>query len=187
MIDSDSLLPPNWSELAPLVDAVLDAPLEQRAAILDELSRGDPHRREELQKLVMACEADLPLLDRPAAERFAELFDEKRDIQLSSVLGDRYRIEREVGRGGMAHVFLARDVKHGRDVAVKVIRPDVAASLGSGRFLQEIAIAARLRHPNIVPMYDSGETGGVLYFAVGACLALFVTAPRVLQAAARRD
>ena len=166
MTEPDSLLPPNWTELAPLIDAVLDAPPEQRAAILDDLSKGDPIRRAELQKLVIECEAELPLLNRPAAESFAELFDEKGDIQVSGVLGDRYRIEREVGRGGMARVFLARDIKHGRDVAVKVIRPDVAASLGSGRFLQEIAIAARLRHPNIVPMYDSGETGGALYFVM---------------------
>ena len=166
MTEPDSLLPPNWTELAPLIDAVLDAPGDQRAAILDDLSKGNPQLRAELQKLVVECEAELPLLNRPAAESFAELFDEKGDIQVSGVLGDRYRIEREVGRGGMARVFLAHDIKHGRDVAVKVIRPDVAASLGSGRFLQEIAIAARLRHPNIVPMYDSGETGGVLYFVM---------------------
>jgi serine/threonine-protein kinase len=78
----------------------------------------------------------------------------------------QYVVVREVGRGGMARVFLAHDSKHNREVAVKVIRHDVAASLGRGRFLQEIAIAARLRHPNIVPMYDSGETDGVLYFVM---------------------
>src|SRR5687767_10337674 len=73
---SDSLLPPNWSELAPLVDAVLDAPLERRDAILDDLSKGNPRRRAELAKLVLDCERDQPLLNRPAAERFAALFDE---------------------------------------------------------------------------------------------------------------
>ena len=164
--DSESLLPPNWVELTPLVDAVLDEPLERRDAILDQVSGGNPDRRAELKKVVEDCEREMPLLNRPAVERFAELFSDAGEVQLTGVLGGRYEIEREVGRGGMARVFLARDIKHGREVAVKVIRPDVAASLGSARFLQEIAIAARLRHPNIVPMYDSGETDGVLYFVM---------------------
>jgi len=85
---------------------------------------------------------------------------------IPDVLGGRYRIERELGFGGMARVYLARDVKHGRDVAVKVIRPELAASLGRARFLREIEIAARLRHPNIVPLYDSGDADGVLYFVM---------------------
>ena len=168
MIDRgpDSLLPPGWDELGPMVDAVLDAPLDERDALLDELSGGDPGRRAELKKLVLECERDLPLFDRPAAEGFAGLFGESGDARIPELLGGRYRIDREVGHGGMARVFLARDSKHERDVAVKVIRQDVAASLGSERFLREIGIAARLRHPNIVPMYDSGETDGVLYFVM---------------------
>ena len=87
---------------------------------------------------------------------------EEGELQLPELLGGRYRIEREVGHGGMARVYLARDSKHARNVAVKVIRPDVAASLGRDRFLREIGIAARLRHPNIVPLYDSGDADGVL-------------------------
>ena len=168
MIDGppDPLLPENWDKLAPLVDAVLDTPIEEREAVLDDLSDGDPARRAELKSLVHECERELPLLDRPAAEAFAGLFAESGDVEVPEILGGRYRIDREVGRGGMARVFLARDIKHERDVAVKVIRQDVAASLGSERFLREIAIAARLRHPNIVPMYDSGETDGVLYFVM---------------------
>ena len=85
---------------------------------------------------------------------------------LPELLGDRYRIERELGRGGMACVYLAKDMKHDRPVAVKVIRPELAASLGRARFLREIAIAARLRHPNIVPLYDSGDVDGILYFVM---------------------
>src|SRR4029077_17080159 len=73
---------------------------------------------------------------------------------------------RELGRGGMASVFLARDEKHGRDVAVKIIKSDLSASLGHERFLREIEIAARLRHPNIVPLYDSGEADGSLFFVM---------------------
>lgn len=164
--DRASLLPLNWNELSPLVDAVLDERVERRDAILDDLSKGNPDRRRELKNLVLECERGLPLLDRPAAEGFAQLFGEGDEAEPPPLLGGRYRIDREVGRGGMARVFLARDVKHDRDVAVKIIRDDVAKSLGSERFLREIAIAARLRHPNIVPMYDSGETDGVLYFVM---------------------
>lgn len=163
---SDSLLPPNWAELAPLIDTVLDAPIERRNAVVDELTAGKPELRAELRQLVIDCEREMPLLNSPAAERFADLFNDADEIRLTGVLSGRYQIVREVGRGGMARVFLARDIKHNRDVAVKIVRHDVAASAGSARFLHEIAIAARLRHPNIVPMYDSGEADGVLYFVM---------------------
>src|SRR5688572_19605422 len=164
--EADSLLPPNWRELQALVDTVLDTPLERRDSVLTEMSAGDPDRRASLERLVAECESDAPLLDRPAAERFARLLVEEPVIPLPETLGGRYRIDREVGRGGMAVVHLARDLKHARDVAVKVIRPDLAASLGRERFLAEIGIAARLRHPNIVPLYDSGDADGVLYFVM---------------------
>jgi len=78
---------------------------------------------------------------------------------LSAALAGRYRIERELGRGGMAVVFLAEDLKHRRHVAIKVLRPELAKSIGSSRFLREIEIAAQLSHPHIVPLFDSGETG----------------------------
>ncbi len=80
--------------------------------------------------------------------------------QLTSALADHYRIEREVGQGGMATVYLAQDLKHNRQVAVKVLRPDLAATLGPDRFLREIEIAAQLHHPHIMPLYDSGEADG---------------------------
>jgi serine/threonine-protein kinase len=75
---------------------------------------------------------------------------------LRHALADRYRIERELGAGGMATVFLARDLKHERDVAIKVMHPEIAQSLGAERFLREIAMTANLRHPHILPLYDSG-------------------------------
>ncbi|MBA2688460.1 MAG: serine/threonine-protein kinase [Gemmatimonadaceae bacterium] len=105
-------------------------------------------------------------LETPAAQQFAELFSETTEARLPDVLGGRYRIEREIGRGGMARVYLAQDEKHSRQVAVKVIRPDLAASLGHERFLREIGIAARLRHPNIMPLFDSGDADGVLFFVM---------------------
>ena len=85
---------------------------------------------------------------------------------LKTALADRYRIEREIGAGGMATVYLAADVKHARKVAVKVLRPDLAANLGAERFLREIKIAANLQHPHILPVHDSGEAGGFLYYVM---------------------
>jgi len=76
--------------------------------------------------------------------------------RLTTSLADRYRIERELGRGGMATVYLARDVRHERDVAVKVLSPELAESLGRQRFVREIRMAAKLNHPHILPLYDSG-------------------------------
>nr|MBA2627881.1 serine/threonine-protein kinase [Gemmatimonadales bacterium] len=85
---------------------------------------------------------------------------------LTAALADRYRIEREIGSGGMATVYLATDLRHERQVAVKVLRPDLSASIGSERFLQEIRIAARLSHPHILPLHDSGEAAGLLYYVM---------------------
>jgi serine/threonine-protein kinase len=164
--ENSGLLPKNWAELAPLVDAILDAPTARRAAMLAELTAGDPERRAALERLVADCGLDENFLNRPAAERFAHLVGEPTDTPLTGTVGGRYRIEREIGRGGMARVYLAHDIKHAREVAVKVIRAELAASLGRERFLREIAIAARLRHPNIVPLYDSGDADGVLYFVM---------------------
>jgi eukaryotic-like serine/threonine-protein kinase len=86
--------------------------------------------------------------------------------RVTSAFGGRYLIERELGRGGMASVFLAHDPKHGRAVAVKVLRPELAASIGPERFLREIQLAARLTHPHILPLHDSGEAGGLLYYVM---------------------
>jgi serine/threonine-protein kinase len=86
--------------------------------------------------------------------------------QLSTALADRYRLSHELGAGGMATVYLAHDVKHGRDVALKVLHSDLAATLGRERFLREIQLAARLSHPHVLPLYDSGEVAGVLYYVM---------------------
>lgn len=86
--------------------------------------------------------------------------------QLRSDIGDRYHVDREIGRGGMSTVFLAQDLRHNRPVAVKVLHPQLAVSLGPDRFLREIQIAARLQHPHIVPLYDSGRAGDLLYYVM---------------------
>src|SRR5438034_2782706 len=86
--------------------------------------------------------------------------------RLNAALAGRYVIERELGSGGMATVYLAHDVKHHRRVAVKVLRPEVAAALGPDRFLREVEIAARLNHPHILALYDSGKANGFLFYVM---------------------
>jgi serine/threonine-protein kinase len=86
--------------------------------------------------------------------------------RLTAALADRYRIERELGQGGMATVYLAHDVKHDRSVALKVLRPELAAILGAERFLNEIKVTANLQHPNILALYDSGEADTFLYYVM---------------------
>src|SRR5512134_1558503 len=86
--------------------------------------------------------------------------------RLQAALADRYRLDREVGQGGMATVYLAQDLKHNRRVALKVLRPELAAALGPERFVREVEIAAQLQHPHILPLFDSGEADGFLYYVM---------------------
>ena len=86
--------------------------------------------------------------------------------QLTATLHGHYAIQREIGHGGMAVVYLARDLKHDRDVALKVLQPHLAEVLGRERFLREIRVAAQLHHPHLLPLYDSGDVGGSLYYVV---------------------
>jgi serine/threonine-protein kinase len=88
------------------------------------------------------------------------------DQQLQTALADRYRIDRELGRGGMATVYLAHDLRHDRPVALKILHPELAASLGDDRFQREIRLAARLQHPHVLTVYDSGESAGRLWFTM---------------------
>src|SRR5438094_8091331 len=86
--------------------------------------------------------------------------------RLAAVLADRYRIERELGQGGMATVYLAQDLKHDRRVALKVLKPELAAVLGAERFVVEIKTTASLSHPHILPLFDSGTADGFLYYVM---------------------
>ncbi len=86
--------------------------------------------------------------------------------RLNAALEGRYRIESELGEGGMATVYLAADIKHERNVALKVLRPELAATLGPDRFLQEVRVTANLQHPHILPLFDSGEADGFLYYVM---------------------
>ncbi len=151
-----------WAALEPLIDTALDLPPEERDAYFDRAANGDRSLRAQLARLVAACERDDALLDAPAGERFAALLEETPP----RILNGRFVIEGEIGRGGMAVVYLAHDRKHDRQVAVKILGPDAAAAIGADRFDREIKFAARLHHPNIVPLYDSGDEQGWLYYVM---------------------
>ena len=87
-------------------------------------------------------------------------------VDFTSALEDRYRIERELGSGGMATVYLATDVRHGRHVAVKLLRPEIAAAVGADRFLAEIRTTANLQHPHILGLIDSGAVAGQVFYVM---------------------
>src|SRR5690349_24053403 len=86
--------------------------------------------------------------------------------RVSAALADRYVVERELGHGATATVYLARDLRHRRPVAVKVLHPELSAVLGSERFLKEIELTANLQHPHILPLFDSGDAAGLLYYVM---------------------
>jgi eukaryotic-like serine/threonine-protein kinase len=144
-----------------------------RAARLPRGACPDVELRTEVESLIRSAERAATFLEEPPLELLAS-FGESDDGPehlvpvLQEALGDRYTIERELGRGGMATVFLARDERHGRRVALKLVAPHVAAldsiSSGRNRFQQEISIAARLTHPHILPLHDSGAAAGLLYY-----------------------
>ncbi|MGH7605133.1 MAG: protein kinase domain-containing protein [Gemmatimonadaceae bacterium] len=157
--------PESWAELSSTIDTILDTPPERRAALIEQLSAGDATKRADLERLLEECEQESTLLSRSAAKLFAGMFDD--DVaEFPQSLRERYRMEKELGRGGMATVYLARDLKHGRDVAVKVVHPRLTSALGADRFLREIEIVAQLQHPHIVALYDSGEADGSLYYVM---------------------
>jgi len=86
--------------------------------------------------------------------------------RLRAALADSYTLERELGAGGMATVYLARDVRHNRNVAIKVMHPELALRIGAQRFLKEIETTANLQHPNILPLFDSGQVGGTVFYVM---------------------
>ena len=151
-----SLSRERWNMLEPLLDAALELEQARRAAFLDEVCRGDPDLRAEVVALLAACELGDTILSDPAAVTYAPLLTETTP-ELPALLGGRYHIVREIGRGGMGTVYLADDQKHGRQVAVKALHAEVAQLIGRERFEREIEIAAGLSHPHILPLHDSGE------------------------------
>jgi len=163
--------PERWLQLKGVVRQALDAPLAERAALLERVCGSDAALRREAEALLAAAGTPADFLDAPAVVRLAESFAQEQDTpplieRLRTELATRYLIEREIGRGGMATVFLALDLRHERPVALKVLSPELAAVTGSERFLSEIRITANLQHPNLLPLFDSGEADGLLYYTM---------------------
>ena len=159
--------PERWRTLEPLLDRALALPTSERRAFLESDAAGDPAQREELARMVADCEQTGGLLERPAAERFAALWSERADLEsLRADLAARYTVEHELGRGGMGTVYRAIDLRHDRPVALKLLHDVSSAVLGAERFRREIATAARLQHPHILPVFDSGEAAGRLWYTM---------------------
>lgn len=166
---------PGWWAVKEAVSAVLDQPTDRRRSHLESLC-SDPAERAAVARLLAACEraASSPILDLPAAHLAAPVVAEVGEVDdafpddLRAALAGRYTIDREVGRGGMGRVYLAHDERHGRPVALKLLSqgflPDHGPSGGAARFQREIEIAARLAHPHILPLFDSGAAEGLLYY-----------------------
>ena len=142
-----------------LLDAALELDTVERSDFLDQQCGRDALLRAEVGALLVACERGDSILTEPAVIAFEPLFAFPTPT-LPQLLGGRYHIAHEIGRGGMATVYLADDPKHGRRVAVKVLHAELARLIGRERFLREIEIAARLSHPHILPLHDSGEVPG---------------------------
>ncbi|MEN8143898.1 MAG: protein kinase [Gemmatimonadota bacterium] len=144
-----------------LFDAVLDRPEDDWRSWLASQTRDDPELRAEVEAMLAAHERAEGVLDRPLhvpPEDFAD--------HLQAALGGRYEIVKELGRGGMAVVFLAWERKHDRRVAIKVLKPEIAALYGADRFLREVRIAGQLSHPHILGLIDSGDASGLLYYVM---------------------
>ena len=161
----------DWQALQRLIDAALDRPCDTRAAYLDAACGTDAALRERAGRLLGACEraeGEDGLLATPALAFAAPLvgsYDAPAE-ELREALAGRYVIEREIGRGGTSTVYLARDVRHERPVALKVLAPALGAALSAERFLREIRVTAALQHPHVLPLFDSGEAAGRLYYVM---------------------
>jgi serine/threonine-protein kinase len=164
--------PPMTPERWRAVDAVLQAALacepDRREAFVAEACGGDEGLRREVTSLLAAFDgATDGFLERPAAEALGvQSLAGPLDARLAEALGGHYAVEGEIARGGMAAVYLARDLRHDRRVAIKVLREEVAAAVGAERFLEEIRVTASLQHPHILPLFDSGSAGGLLWYVM---------------------
>ena len=155
-------LPHRWERIQELFDAALELAPEARTAYVHETAE-DSTLRTEVLALLEAHEA------RGRLDSIADRLDASSAVaavRLPPVLSGRYSIEREIGRGGMATVYLAHDQKHDRQVALKVLRSELALAVRAEQFVREIAIAAKLVHPHILPLHDSGEAEGVVYYVM---------------------
>lgn len=152
-----------WLRLSSLYDAGSAVPRAEREAWVAAQCPDDAAMREELLRMFEAGDVTGPLdaPPHPLPEAHAPITE-----RLGAALAGRYRLIDEIAQGGMGAVYRAHELKHGRDVILKVLRPDIGISGGQARFESEVRIAARLAHPHIVPLLDSGDAGGLLYFVM---------------------
>ncbi len=154
-----------WSRIVELFEQALDVPREQRDQWLEQHCPDDSELRAEVAAMLQAHDEPSGILDHaPQAEPLPESRQSIR--QRLSALEGTYSIEGEIGEGGMAIVFLAQERKHHRPVVLKVLKPEIARWLGHDRFEREVHIAARLGHPNILGLIDSGEADGLMYYVM---------------------
>ena len=162
--------PDRWREIEEVLDRALDLPPDERAAFLESACGADLALRNEVERLLRANDRagdflEQPLLRIPLRVSNAAPLAPTLSVPGTTIAG-RYVLERELGRGGMATVYLARDAKHSRPVAIKVLDTELARRIGAGRFLREIEITANLQHPHILPLHDSGEFNGLVYYVM---------------------
>ena len=169
------LSPERWGHVRALVEEALQLPREAWPAFLAASCDGDDVLRDLVARLAAACERSgesWGFLAQPASELLAPLLVANGmptagpPATFNAALADRYVVGAELGRGGMATVYGAEDLRHQRRVAIKVLDPHLGAMLGAERFLAEIRVTAGLQHPNLLPLFDSGEAGGLLYYVM---------------------
>jgi len=161
------LSPDEWARARVLFDEAVSLAADERAEFVSKRCSGDPLLREALDALLEADAAPGTILDASPDDLSCLLADEVGlpEFRPGDTI-DRYTIERELGHGGHGVVYLVHDPKHGRYVALKMLQPELALTLRVERFLREIRIAAALSHPHILPLHDSGEIRGVLYYVM---------------------
>ncbi len=147
--------PERWREVEAMFLATRDQESDERAAFLERACGADVALRHEVESLLAADRGATGFLE-PLGGTVSPMPDLETAVRVG--LAGRYALERELGRGGMATVYLADDLKHPRRVAIKVLDPELGAVLGAERFLREIRIAARLSHPHILPLHDRGRS-----------------------------
>lgn len=168
--DRPAITAERWRTLEPLLDAALAVPHAERAVFVATACGADDVLRDELAVLLRECDAQGKVsspVDRPAVSYVPGAPDDAAEIAaLRSALPGRYVIERLIGRGGTGVVYAARDIRHERTVAIKVLSADYPSPQFTERFLREIHVTAGLRHPRLLPLYDSGDAAGRPYYVM---------------------
>ena len=161
------MTPEQWRAVDAILQEALAREPAHRHAFVAGACAGDEDLVREVSSLLAVHDPTDEFLEQPAAEALGVLAAPARQAErLAMALVGRYEIEREIAQGGMSTVYLARDVRHDRRVAIKVLRQELAAAVGADRFLAEIRVTASLQHPHILPLFDSGSTGDLLWYAM---------------------